>query len=263
MRKARRASDSRGARPGADRVRGRVWTAFRLFTAMGILGGFGCGLATYVREGDFFRVRRIRVAGASQLDVSAIVRQSGITSSDNLLFLDNQAAARRVEENPYVNTCRVTRVLPDTVEIVIEERAPIATLLVHNRTFSISADGVVIEEIPIAVPHPGPLITDVPGLDVIEPGQKIDTPALPAAFAALSAFAQTDFSKTVTVSEVSARHENDIRMFCDELPFEIRWGRGDFTAQARRLDVLWKYKGKTLDFSEYCDLRFGRDVACR
>lgn len=67
----------------------------------------------------------------------------------------------------------------------------------------------------------------------------------------------------VNVSEISAARANEILMYCEELPFEIRWGRGDPVAQAERLDFLWNAKGGHLECAEYLDLRFDNDLVCR
>ncbi|HIJ66215.1 MAG TPA: hypothetical protein HPP77_09735 [Candidatus Hydrogenedentes bacterium] len=71
----------------------------------------------------------------------------------------------------------------------------------------------------------------------------------------------------VTVSEIAAPHEDHIRMYCDELPFEIRWGRRDFVNEAHRLDLIWRETGhmERVDppCQEYLDLRFGNEPVCR
>ncbi len=65
------------------------------------------------------------------------------------------------------------------------------------------------------------------------------------------------------VDELAVYDDNDIRMYCATLPFEIRWGRGDYDVQARRLDILWQELEGRLPCTEYLDLRFGRDLACK
>ncbi|HOJ32798.1 MAG TPA: FtsQ-type POTRA domain-containing protein [Candidatus Hydrogenedentes bacterium] len=244
-------------------VRRHIRRIIRWLCVLGLLCGFGYGFAEYLHDAKGFRLQRIRIAGTEHLDPDTVVNASGLTSADNVLLLNTQAVAKRLLANPYIKNCKIRRVLPNSVEIFVEERIPSATVMIHNRTFTISEDGVVLEEIPNAGEHIGPLITDIPGIDIVEPGQNIANAALTAAFEVFRAFSKTEFATTVQISEISARHPNDIRLYCDNLPFEIRWGRGDFETQARRLDALWKYKNRQLDFNEYCDLRFGQDVACR
>lgn len=234
-----------------------------LLLALTTLCGFGYGFTEYLRDNQGFQVRRIRVAGTERVPVKDIIALSGVTQADNLLYLDPTEVRRRVLKDPYIKDCSIRRFLPDTLEIMVTERKPVATLVVHNRLFIISEDAVVLEEIPNNSEHVGVLITDIPEIGVLERGQQVARMELRAALEVLAAFSKTAYSSTVTISEISARHVNDIRLYCDDVPFEIRWGRGDFERQARRLDALWKYLNHSFDFKEYCDLRFGQDIACR
>ncbi len=228
-----------------------------------IIAGGGYLFYLYLHESDGFSVRWIRVEGARVLDPEAILAASGITTADNLLFFDADAARARVEAMPYVKSCRLERVFPDRVVLTLEERAPVATLLVDNHLFELDAEGVVLRELPANAPYPGPLVTNVPHLGYVEPGQQLAQPPVAAALAVWDAFSEVSMAQDVIVSELAAFGENEVLMYCDELPFEIRWGRRDFMNQARRLDLLWRKMGKQVDCQEYLDLRFGKDLACK
>jgi cell division septal protein FtsQ len=192
-----------------------------------------------------------------------VLLSAGVTNRSNILLMREGAVSARVEALPAVRSCEVRRVFPGRVIIRVEERDPFATLLANNRAFVIDREGVVLEERTLGDPHVEPYITEVPGLGVLRPAERIDLPPLHAAIEMLEAFRQSEVSRSVTVSEVAARSPNDLRMYCDELPFEIRWGRGDYVPQARRLDVLWAHNDGKLSFREYCDLRFENKIACR
>jgi len=220
-------------------------------------------LALYVQESPDLYLRTVRVEGLRRLDELDIVRQAGVSMNDHILHVDAAAITERLLENPYIRSAEVSRVFPDMLTIRIRERLPEATLLSNNRSFVVDRDGVVLRELHMFEPHRGPLITEVPGLDVIEVGDRIEQPELRRAMDVLDAFEETEMAQGVTIAEVAARSERDIRMYCDELTFEIRWGGGDLPRQAARLDALWRYHDGRLAFNEYCDLRFGREVACR
>lgn len=267
MRKKRKIRATPRQAPKKRRSYRGVGKAFLFFCKVlvigAVLGSGGYAFANYLQKSDYFFVERIRIEGLHVLDPYWVGEYSGVTTATNILFLDEAAVEARITELPYVKTCDVVRVFPNLVVINIQEREALATLLVHNRPFAIDCDGVVVEELGLHEPHPGPFISEVPGLDVVTVGQQLDAEALLEAIETLRAFGETAVASEVTLSEIAARHKNDIRMYCDELPYEIRWGRGGLTEQARRLDFLWEYKNKDLECEEYCDLRFGRDVACR
>jgi cell division septal protein FtsQ len=208
-------------------------------------------------------VTTIGVKGTKVLDDYDIVEASGITTADNTLFLDVEAVQKRIEALPYVKACRVVRVFPGAVKIHVEEREAVAILEVHNQAYEIDADCVVLREQDPTCSPAGPYITEVPELGSVHPGQRLTHPPLREALEVWNAFSQTSMAQDVTVSELAALHVNDIRMYCDELPFEIRWGRGNFSRQARRLEVLWTECNQELDCQEYLELRFGTDLACK
>lgn len=229
----------------------------------GLIGAFLYGFYGYARTADYFYVKTIRVEGGNLLRDEAIIEQSGITNADSLLFLDTEAVGEKVKALSFVETCEVTRIFPDKAVIRIEERAPVATLLVNNRLFEVDLNGYVLREPGLGDPHAGPFITNVPGAGYVEVGQQLTDRTLRAALEVWSAFRATSMAGDVTVSEISAEQENRIVMYCDELDFEIRWGRGDFDKQAWKLDILWQDQDRQLAYKEYVDLRFGNDVACR
>ena len=238
--------------------------AFKSLVFLGLFGGVAYAFYGYIHDAGQFRVRQIHVSGTEALEHGTVIAQSGITPDTNVLFLDTDAAAARVEALPYVAHCKVERSFPDTVSIEIEERAATATLLVDNHTFLLDPTCVVLRELAPDELHTGPLITEVPGLlGALEPGRRLEQAALAGAMAVWRAFQQSDVGQSTTVSEMAALRENDIRMYCNELPFEIRWGRGNYAAQAARLDVLWRSCDGPPPCSEYLDLRFDNDLACK
>lgn len=263
-RKARKPKlSARERRERRQATRRRVLRGVKLALALAVFAALAGGIGYYVFGTDQFRVRTVRVTGTKALSPEAIVRQSGVTQQDHLLLLRPEAIRERVLQLPEVKDCRVERVLPGLLVLTVSEREAVATLLSDNRQYIIDSEGVVLRGIGPFEPHVGPFITAVRGLGVIGPGDRIEREPLDAALRVLDAFDATAMAGQVTVAELAAYGENDIRMYCDELPYEIRWGRGEFEQAARRLDVYWAYSGGNLDCREYCDLRFGMDIACR
>ena len=192
-----------------------------------------------------------------------VLEASGVTVADNVMFFDAQATRRRVESLPYVKTCSVSLTFPDTVVLKIVEREPVASLMVHSRSYAIDEDCVVLYEFASDEQPNTPYVTNVADLGVVEPGQHLEYPALTASLEVWRVFSETDIAEDLSVSEIAAWEQNDIRMYCDQIPFEIRWGRGNFENQARRLDLLWKAKGPHLECFDYLDLRFDQDLICK
>jgi len=225
-----------------------------------------CGgrwLYHYLEQTEHLALKTIGIEGVSMLDPEEVIAASGLTSADNVLFFDAKAARKRVEGLPHIKSCRISRSFPDRVVIAVEERVEVATLLVENRTYGIDAEGIVLRELSPGAGIQQPLLADVPDLRYVETGQALPHPPLHEGLAVWEAFSQTRMARDLTVSELSARAVDDIRMVCDELPFEIRWGRGNYASQSQRLDFLWDLQGGELDCSEYLELRFEPDLVCK
>ncbi len=235
----------------------------QLLVCATILGAAGYGFYSFLEASDHFRVRTIVIEGAQALDEHDLVSVSGITRDDNLLFLDAQRVASHLEALPRVRHCEVIRLFPDRVAIRIEERTPVAAAQFHNQLFDIDAEGVVLRELkPHELPV-GPLFSGIDGRTMVEPGDHLNHDAFQAAMTVWRAFSETRLARDMTVAEIHAADPHTIRMFCDELAFEIRWRRDGIADQAQRLDLLWREKGSALECQEYLDLRWGRDIACR
>ncbi len=254
----------------ASRHRGTGQKLFRAFANtmtfflfVAFVGGVAYGLYRFAIQSRTFNVRTVHIEGACFLQEADILAQSGITSDDNLLFLNVSSVRDRMLAIPYVRTCEALRTFPDTVTIRIVERVPKATLVVNNRNYEIDEESVVLREIPSGDPCPEPFITNVGGSQAVEPGLRLEQPEIAQALSAWKAFRAEPIAQEITLSEIAALRVNDIRMYFNELPFEVRWGRKDFESQARRFETLWRAKEKWLPCAEYLDLRFDRDVACK
>lgn len=74
---------------------------------------------------DFFRIRRVEIAGLQYLPPAKVVAALGL-DSDASVFDDLDAAARRLRGLPGVATAAVRRRFPGTLEIVLSEAVPVA-----------------------------------------------------------------------------------------------------------------------------------------
>lgn len=247
-------------KPFADRPIATVLSTFLCFF---VLSGVTLGTVQYVKTCPQFRVQTIRVEGANVLSDTEIIEHSAITYANSVFFLDTEGARRRILGLPLIKTCKIITEFPNKVIITVEERKALATLMINNRLFEIDEDGNVLRELGKGIEHIGPFITNVKGLASVEVGQHITVPALSNAMATWSAFRKTAIAREITVSEISAAYENRIAMYCDELRFEIRWGRDNLDRQAAKLDYFWKIQNKRIEAQEYIDLRFGNDIACK
>lgn len=229
-----------------------------------LLLGVLAALLVYVPKTSYFRVEKLSFENLRVLDEATVRAAAGITIEDNILFLDGDAVAGRVETLPYVKKCEVVKsVRPNDVLLRITERKAAATVMVNNHLFEVDREFVVLRELSPYALHTGPLITNLPGLTVLEPGSRLQSPELTAALELWELFQELPLACDLTLSEVSAEGTDQLRMFFEELPYEMRWGRSDLKTQANRLAMLWDEMSGFIPCEEYLDLRFDADLVCK
>ena len=90
-----------------------------------------------------FRVQQVAVYGRRAVPEHEILELAGIQCGTALYSVSTAAADRRIETHPWIRFARVRRRLPDTVEIRVIEREPVAALR-GSEPLMITADSVVV-----------------------------------------------------------------------------------------------------------------------
>jgi len=108
----------------------------------------------------FLRIMDIEVTGASVYSTDDIIKVSGLSVGDNLLFVNTQSVAQRIRQAlPFVSTAQVSRILPNIVLIEITESAAIAKIIHAGEVFVVDSAGRVLMQ----EEGNGPEITDDSG----------------------------------------------------------------------------------------------------
>ncbi|MDR1298642.1 MAG: FtsQ-type POTRA domain-containing protein [Oscillospiraceae bacterium] len=117
----------------------------------------------------FFRVTAIEVSGASKYAPEEIIAKSGLKIGDNLIFIDFAAARRKLTGEPYISEAKITRALPDTIEIYITESVPAAAVSDAGVQWLIDADARILErrEAAPGAARPGCMV--VSGISPVSP----------------------------------------------------------------------------------------------
>jgi cell division septal protein FtsQ len=98
---------------------------------------------------DFFRIRRVEIAGLQYLPPAKVVAALGL-DPDASVFDDLDAAGRRLRGLPGVATAAVRRRLPGTLEIVLSEAVPVALAPRHGGLALLDSSGKVLPFDPAA-----------------------------------------------------------------------------------------------------------------
>ena len=141
----------------------RAW--FRSLAVCGVAVVLVTG-GTWVSRSSALHARTIDVTGASHLSRVEAVRLAGVSRSTNILWFDEEAAARRLSADPWVASASVRGSFPWTIRIVVNERVPVGVLDDGERELIIAGDGTILgpadrgNGLPvIRIPPPGALET--------------------------------------------------------------------------------------------------------
>jgi cell division protein FtsQ len=143
-------------RLGPDRARGKWLLLCVLFLGSAVaygawIGGqsalvFGAltGGVEHLAVAAGFGVKKISVEGqlhATDAEITAALKAGPDTM---MLGFDTDAAKERLEAVPWIRHAQVMRLLPSTLQVVVEERIPYAVWQKDGQTFVVDAEGVVL-----------------------------------------------------------------------------------------------------------------------
>jgi cell division septal protein FtsQ len=211
----------------SDQVRA---TRVRLMTAaFGVVFGTVFGLYLLWRTGEWaldkfvyenadFAIERVDVQSDGVIAPEQLRRWSGVKLGANLIALDLVQVKRNLELVSAIDSVSVERVLPRTLKIRVNERAPVAQMNVPRAdaaggisvsVFQLDADGVVMQPldprlcvVPLSqINAQLPVIT---GLNVyqLQPGHRVESPQLQAALKLLGAFDHSPMAGLVDLRRI-------------------------------------------------------------
>ncbi len=93
-----------------------------------------------------FKLKAVRVQGASRLATSDILKAAGLYKDQPLLGMDLEALRQRVKSVGWVKEARVVRLLPDTLVLQVVERRQLAVWQHAGKSYVIDEHGRVIPE---------------------------------------------------------------------------------------------------------------------
>ena len=133
--------------------------AWRVVTVLLVAGAAGYGFWISGEDGLYgqtkrglealtiaagFGVKRITVEGQQHITDAELTRALGAGPGSLMFAFDTDAAKVRLEQVPWVKHAQVMRLLPSTLQVVIEERLPFAVWQSGGKTYVVDAEGAVI-----------------------------------------------------------------------------------------------------------------------
>ena len=95
----------------------------------------------------FFQVSKINVTGDTRYTSEQLIKSTGVKQGDNLFFLDTkQIAADLKDEYPYLDTVKLRRKLPSTLQIEVSDRTAALSIEQNGKYLILDMSGKVLEK---------------------------------------------------------------------------------------------------------------------
>ena len=112
----------------------------RLVRVLGVLAI--AAAVVWVFRSPLLAVQNIEVAGASQVDVLAVLREAGITGGVAMMDVDTDVAHAALLDDRWVESAEVRRDWPQTISVEVLERVPVAWVSADDGWHHVARDGV-------------------------------------------------------------------------------------------------------------------------
>lgn len=178
------------------------------------------GLVALVVYSPLFTLKHVRLTGAATLTEETVLEIAGLSIGERLFNLETGEVAMRLEKDLRIESASVQRSLPDTLEITITERVPVATIVAELGYVDLDRTGKVIAAYKTLKNVPIPLVTGISTQDLyIGDDAKDETVLLVLRF--LSGVSQEAQSK---ISEINVGNPDAVTLYTTKAA-QIRLGR--------------------------------------
>jgi cell division protein FtsQ len=253
----------RRSRARGERSTGRIWLeraarATRVGLVVGGLAWAGAYAYTVVTASAWFSVQHLRVHGTQRLSTGEVTLLLDGLYGSNAVVTPLEPWRERLLASPWVKDASLRRVLPDAIDVVIEERVPVAIARVGRALQLVDVEGSVVDDY-----GPRYASLDLPLLEGWEPDA--DAPQAGArttlAAAALQELAEAGLLWRVSQLDVSKPH--DLVVTLNDDATQLHLGSDGFAERLQSyLDMAGRLRTMVADL-EYVDLRFDDRVYIR
>jgi cell division protein FtsQ len=125
---------------------------------------FVAGYAAVISS-DYFRTQNIEIKGRQRLTHEQVLTQAGLREGDNLLAVNLHLVRKKLLTHPWVSHAQVSREIPGTITVKIQEYQPLAVIDLGQR-FLMNVHGRIFKEFGSEDSFNLPLVTGISYADI-------------------------------------------------------------------------------------------------
>ncbi len=190
-------------------------------------------IEAHVRRSEAFATKVLELQGNVRLDRDAVLSSAGLSIGKNVFAVSPEEAEAALLKNPWIASAQVTRRLPDSYALVVEERQAVA-LLSLDEPYLVAGDASVFKRWQPGDPEDLPMITGV------EPGnfagdRMYRTALLVNAVALLHDYRDAGLWRRAPIQEIHADNDDGLTLYIGEDATTVRLHRPPFRQKLTRL----------------------------
>lgn len=116
----------------------------RLFKGLVFLAICGTILGFFVYV-PFFTLKEIKLIGAEKLTVEDILKVADIYIGEPIFELETDKVKSRLSQDLRIESVKVRRIVPNTLEVTVHERKPLATMVCDYGYLDVDKNGKIID----------------------------------------------------------------------------------------------------------------------
>lgn len=238
--RALKSKRQRPKRAGRGRARALI-AAMLVVPALLLVGYGGFALVKWLHRAPDYIVEEIRVEGAVLFTPEEILEKAGLKPGLPILDYSINGARRALVGDPMIRAATVVRRMPNTVEVRVIERAPIARLRSGGEDFLVDGDAYLFD-----LTDDASLATlpRVKGVRIKDPkqGMRVEDEKLSTALFVIKLYWASSMPSLMQIESVDVNNLSNVKLYPMPGPktsrgAEFLLGDGKFEKRLARLNV--------------------------
>lgn len=231
-------SESRDKRPkGSQTFLFKVFIITIVLVALAGTTFLFLSLYIFLRGTSFLRLKEVRIEGNNRVSTDEILAIAELGDEPNILSLDIKALNRRLGQHPWIEKSMIRRVFPDGIQMVIQERNPMAVIHL-GRLYYVDGNGMIFDQARGREKEAYPILTGIRRED-LEKGEKKARMLLEKALHILKMTRDCKILPYRSISQIHLDRAVGLLVYTTDKGTEIRMGFNDFEIKFRRLSQIW------------------------
>jgi len=242
----------------AKRLKGIFKATMIIVSICSIFYG-GWWMYEFVFSTPLLNIKEIVVSGGKRVTREDIIGLSGISQGDNLIAVNSKIVMMRIKKEPWIETVKIRKKIPDRLIIEVSERRPVAMVNMED-LYLMDINGVLFKR---AFAHDEVDLPIITGLYQHNLSDEIESKRM---FKVIDLINNLSSRKTIdldAISEINVSEDGELVIYTLNESIKIEVGADAFEEKLDKLDRIIARRSGDLRGIEYIDLNNSRGAVVR